>query len=357
MYNKRWNKIRNYLAEKKAHAFVFTKPGNVRYLSCVHIPYTPVLTYLVIPRKGDVIGITSSLEEFRAKKEAAVSDLRVFCSYENIPAFAKDPSSALKRTLKELKANKVYSDSQIAGVKPTVDNFVENMRMKKDAAEVRAIRAACRISDIAARKLANELIQPGKTEQEVANELDYELRRHRGVQGVSFETIIASGRKHATYSHHNNTPRKLEDGDVVICDFGISYKGYCSDITRTHAVGTVKEKMIEVFDIVHEAQKAAIKAVKMGVDYSKIDDAARSVITEYGYGRYFVHSIGHGLGLEVHEDPMGIRADTKGKIERGHVFTIEPGIYIPRKGGVRVEDDIYCTGSGYEPLSKSSKWL
>lgn len=357
MYNKRWNKIKSFLADKKAHAFVVTKPGNLRYLSSATVPYSPLLSHLVIARRGDIVGITPSLEEFRAKRETPIKDIKVFCSYEKVPNDGKTGLIVLKKVLGNIKATKVMSDNTIAGVKTKVDNFVERMRMKKDASEIKAMRAACRITDIGARELARKIIAPGKTEQEVANELDFELRRHRGVQGVSFETIIASGRRHSTYSHHNNTPRKLEDGDLVICDFGISYKGYCSDVTRTHAVGSVQEKLIELFDIVHEAQKAAIKASRAGVDYCKIDLAARKVIDDYGYGRYFVHSVGHGLGLEVHEDPMGIRPETKGKVERGHVFTIEPGIYLPRKGGIRIEDDVHVTGSGVEPLSKASKWL
>jgi Xaa-Pro dipeptidase len=357
MYSKRWNKVKNFLEKKRSQAFIVTKPANVRYLSCVHIPYAPVLTYLIIPRKGEPIGITSSLEEFRARREVPLSDIRIFCSYEKIPHIGKTPLTALKKTLGELKASKITADGSITGVKTNVDDLIEKLRMKKDAAELRSIRAACRITDIGSRVLKKEILVPGKTEQQVANELDYEMRRHRGVQGVSFETIVASGRRHSTYSHHNNTPRKLEDGDVVICDFGISYKGYCSDVTRTYAIGSASEKMIEIFEIVHEAQKEAIKAVRAGVEYKKIDGVARNIINESGYGRYFVHSIGHGLGLEVHEAPLGIRSDTEGKIEKGHVMSVEPGIYLPRKGGIRIEDDVYCTGTGVELLSKASKWL
>ena len=357
MNNKRWNKIRKFLEDKKAHAFIVTKPANIRYLCCSHIPYTPVLTQLIIPRKGDLIGITSSLEEFRARKEAMVSDIKIFTTYDKIPSDGKNAFVILKRVLGDLKATKNYSDGTISGIKTRSENMIEQMRMKKDAMELRNIRAACRITDIGARKLVKEIIRPGVTEEQAANELDYELRRHRGVQGVSFETIVAAGRKHSSYSHHNNTPYKLQDGDVVICDFGISYKGYCSDVSRTHAVGSATEKMIEIFDVVHDAQKEAIKAVKAGVEYHVIDDIARRVIDEYGYARNFVHSVGHGLGLEVHENPMGIRSDTKGKMEKNHVFTIEPGVYVPRKGGVRIEDDVCVTQGGCEVLSKASKWL
>jgi Xaa-Pro aminopeptidase len=357
MYNKRWNKILKFLEDKKAHAFVVTKPANIRYLCCSHIPYTPVLTHLIIPRKGEPIGITSSLEEFRARKEAGLSDIRIFTTYDKIPSDGKNALTIIKRTLGVLKATKNYSDGSINGMKTSSDNIIERMRIKKDAIELRNIRAACRITDIGARKLINEILRPGVTEEQAANELDYALRSHRGVQGVSFETIIAAGRKHSTFSHHNNTPYKLQDGDVVICDFGISYKGYCSDVTRTHAIGSASEKMIEIFDVVHDSQKQAIKAVKPGVEYHVIDDIARKVIDEYGYARNFVHSVGHGLGLEVHEDPMGIRSETKGKMEKNHVFTIEPGVYVPRKGGVRIEDDICVTSGGCEVLSKASKWL
>jgi Xaa-Pro dipeptidase len=182
------------------------------------------------------------------------------------------------------------------------------------------------------------------------------MRSNKNVQAVSFETIVATG-VHAAYSHHDNTNSKIKNGDMVICDFGVYVNGYCSDMTRTFPVGSASEDLINIYNIVFEAQAKAIKSVKEGKPFNIVDTAARGVIKEHGYAKYFVHSLGHGLGLEVHEAPAGINVGTKTKMKKNCTFTIEPGIYKPGLGGVRIEDDVLITGRGAELLTKYPKKL
>jgi Xaa-Pro aminopeptidase len=355
-YNKRWEQIQNDLKKEKADAFVSVQEGNNRWLCCAHIPSFPLVTHVIIPKKGKPMAIGSSLEQFRIGDECAIKDVKIFTPHPFIKRDGKTGMAILKKELKKMNAKTVIFDSKPKGIRGKQKNLVEKYRMKKSAPELKAMREAARLTDKAAKVLENELIKPGKTERQVAVGLDCELRSNKNAQAVSFETIIASG-KHAAYSHHDNTNSKLKNGDLVICDFGIYVDGYCSDMTRTFPVGNISEKLHEIYDVVYEAQQKAIKSVKAGRPYHEVDDAARGVIKEYGYAKYFVHSLGHGLGLEVHEAVAGINVGTKTKMKKDHVFTIEPGVYVPDVGGVRIEDDVLVTGKGAELLTKYHRKL
>jgi Xaa-Pro aminopeptidase len=350
-YEKRWEQIRNDLKKEKADAFVSVQEGNNRWLCCGHIPSFPLVTHVIIPIKGEPVAIASSLEQFRVADECAISNVRIFTPHPYIKRDGKTGLSILKRELKKLNAKNVLFDSKINGIRGKVKNLVEEYRMVKDDSELAALRKAAKLTDKGAKILENEIIKPGKTERQVAIELDTELRSNKDVQAVSFETIIASG-KHAAYSHHDNTNSKLKAGDLVICDFGVYVNGYCSDLTRTFPVGKISDKLRDIYDVVYDAQQKAIKSVKAGKPYNEVDTAAREVIKENGYAKYFVHSLGHGLGLEVHEAVAGINVGTKTKMKKGHTFTIEPGVYVPGVGGARIEDDVLITSKGAELLTK-----
>ncbi len=350
-YEKRWESIRKYLEKKECDAFVLKQEGNVRYLSCAHIPFFPILTYVVIPRKGEPVALTSSLEEFRAKEEAAVEEIKIFSPYPDIKNYEMNAQKAIDKLIKERKFKKLLSDSPLDGAKAATDDFVNNMRMKKDGEELKCMREAAKLADYGAECLEHEIMRCGVSEMRMAAELDYILRT-KGAQAISFPTIIASGTNSA-YSHHDNTDRKIRDGDTVICDFGTYVNGYCSDITRTFVLGGT-EKWAEVYCAVLEAQKKAIEKARKGTEFKEIDAAARGHIRECGYGRNYVHSTGHGLGLDFHEAPT-ISPIGNGKCEESMVFTVEPGIYIPRKGGIRIEDDVLITDEGAECLTRAKK--
>jgi Xaa-Pro aminopeptidase len=229
----------------------------------------------------------------------------------------------------------------------TVADIIESARSIKDKSEVTAIGAAARIAAQALRQTF-AYIKPGITENELAGRLDFQIRKADAAN--SFETIVAFG-PNASRPHHRPTSRKLRKNDTVLIDFGVRFKGCCCDITRCFVVGRPNPFYKKVYNAVQEAQTAALKMIKAGVAIKKIDAAAREVIRKSGLPVYG-HGTGHGLGLEVHEEPV-ISADSKAKLQPGMVFTIEPAVYIPGKLGIRIEDDVLVTETGYKILTRN----
>ena len=231
------------------------------------------------------------------------------------------------------------------------ERVVEGARIVKDAEEIATLRtAAAHLSDVA--KEAFDAVRPGVTERTVAAAIELAIRA-KGFERVAFDTIVASG-PHAALPHHRAGDRVLVAGDLVVLDFGGVYDGYCSDLSRTVSVGPPTSEARRVHAAVHDAQQAAIASVEPGVEASTIDKAARSVLESRGLGEAFGHGTGHGLGLDVHEEPRisRHRPDAPAvRIEAGMVFTIEPGAYVPGWGGVRIEDDVLVTESGCEVLT------
>ncbi len=212
--------------------------------------------------------------------------------------------------------------------------LVEEIRKRKEEAEEVSLKKAFDIADKAFAKLMGN-VKPGQTEIEIAAQLEYFMKL-KGSEMPSFDTIIASG-PNAACPHHQPTDRVVEKGEMIKIDFGATYNGYHSDMTRTIFMGKATDKFKEVYKIVLEAQKAAINATKVGVKCSDIDGVAREHITKAGYGEYFGHGLGHSLGLDVHEIPS-LSPTCNDKIEENHIFTFEPGIYLPNWGGIRIED-------------------
>lgn len=355
-YAGRWDNLAKKLEQEEMDAYVVGKGPNVRYMSCAHIPSGPIYTYLVIDTSSNVTGIVSSLEEFRVRDEGAVEDIRVFAPYEGIETYAPKALNALSRLLKERGYRKVGCDTPLEGldngegVETEVKDVITEMRIRKDSDEISALKRAAAIAREGAKYL-EDIVGVGMSEREVARKLDYKLSE-LGSEAVAFPTIIATGPKHSAYPHHDPTERKIQEGDAVICDFGATYKGYISDMTRTYLMPPVDEEMETIYETVKEAQSHAIEGVRKGKNYSDLDDIARNIIKDRGWARYFVHSLGHGIGLEVHEAPLGIRHESKEVIDVNHAFTVEPGIYVPGKGGVRIEDDVLVTEDGYEIISR-----
>ena len=232
------------------------------------------------------------------------------------------------------------------------ERLVERTRMIKDAGEVAAFReAGRRLAGVAARVPA--FVQAGRTERDIAFDIELELRR-AGFTRPAFETIVASG-PNSALPHARPTDRAVQAGDPTVLDFGGVYDGYCVDLTRTVQLGAVSGPMAKLYAAVAEAQQAALETIRPGVAASVIDAAARSVLERHGLGDAFGHGTGHGLGLEVHEEPRIARASARVPdvtIEPGMVFTVEPGAYVPGIGGVRIEDDVLVTDSGCEVLTR-----
>ena len=234
-----------------------------------------------------------------------------------------------------------------------VSGVIEKFRMYKTEEEAQVLREAARIADAAFGHILT-FIRPGITELDVSNELEFFMRR-QGATSSSFDIIVASGKRSAL-PHGVATDKVIEQGDMITLDYGALYNGYISDITRTVAVGEPPEELKKIYGIVLEAQKRALAALKPGMSGIEADAVARDYIKEHGYGGAFGHSTGHGIGLEVHEGPaLSFRSDMK--LEPGMAVTVEPGIYVPGLGGVRIEDDALITEDGAEVLTSSTKEL
>lgn len=246
----------------------------------------------------------------------------------------------------------LYNKTVEAEMKP-VSGLVEQLRMVKTADELVVLKAAAQIADDAFEHIIT-FIQPGMTELDVSNELEF-FMRGQGATSSSFSIIVASGIRSAL-PHGVATNKVIETGDFVTLDYGALYNGYISDITRTVAVGEPSDKLKEIYAVTLEAQELALKGIKPGMTGIEADAIARDYITSKGYGKEFGHSTGHGIGMEVHEAPgLSFRTDTV--LQPNMVVTVEPGIYLPGIGGVRIEDDIVITEKGNERLTFSTKEL
>ena len=232
-------------------------------------------------------------------------------------------------------------------------SFIETQRQIKSPSEIATIKKACAISDQAFNDLL-KFVEPGKTEIEIANFLDFKMR-DLGASGISFDTIVASGKRSAL-PHGRATHKPIEFGDTVTVDFGCYYDHYASDMTRTFFVGEVSPKMQEIYHVVQQAQQAVTNISAPGLTYADYDRAARDMIEAAGYGEAFSHGIGHGLGLDVHEIPYFSKTSQECLAEH-MVITNEPGIYLENIGGVRIEDDLHITSQGVEVLTLAPKEL
>jgi len=234
-----------------------------------------------------------------------------------------------------------------------VETAVELLRQVKDESELASIAKAVDISDEVFAEVVGE-IKPGLTEVDIAARIDFLLRK-KSSQIPAFETIVASG-EHSSLPHAKPTTRVIREGDLVKMDFGAIWDGYCADITRTVVVGKASQRVREIYDIVLAANEKAISGVRAGIKGSDVDGFARGYITEKGYGEEFGHGLGHGVGLEIHEGPRFSRKDDT-ILRAGMVATVEPGIYIPGWGGVRIEDIVVVEDEGCKVLTSSEKAL
>ena len=335
--------LQNRLIEAKVDALLITNPVDIRYLT----GFIGDDSWALVPARGkaSLILTDGRFEEqvrheapgvkARIRKKGLTEELaKVVRSrgYEKIGLQPGYVSLAMRQALvKQLGAS---------GIKPVQDGLLE-LRAKKDAGEVKAIKQALAIQQQAFTELLT-VMKPGMTENEVAAELEYRMRR-LGADGPSFPTIVAAD-ANAALPHAIPGKRKLKHGGLVLIDWGAKWGGYCSDMTRVVGLGGMSRKMREVYQVVLEAQLAGIEAIGPGVALSEVDDAARRVIVKAGYGKQFNHSLGHGLGLDIHEEPR-LAKRVSGHLEAGQVVTVEPGVYLPGVGGVRIEDDVLVTGN------------
>lgn len=248
--------------------------------------------------------------------------------------------------------NSLAKETGRGRLKPA-DSFLLKQRQVKDDHEVVLIRKATAIAE-ESFKSVQRYVKPGVSELELAGRLELAMKQ-RGASGASFPIIVARGAR-SSLPHATPSTARVRVNDIVLFDWGATYRGYRSDLTRVVGIGSIPRCICHIYPIVRTAQQSAIAAIRPGVTCKQVDDAARSVIAKEGYARKFVHGCGHGIGRDIHELPiLSQRSDTA--LEAGMIVTVEPGIYLPNCGGVRIEDDVLVTRNGYRLLSRLSTHL
>jgi Xaa-Pro aminopeptidase/Xaa-Pro dipeptidase len=347
----RIEKLRERFAGAGVEALYITNPENRFYLS----GFTGTAGSLLLSLNNNYL-----FTDFRYAEQAAQEcpDYQVIVTSGECSEVLREYLTGEGITLLGLEGDYLtYNQFQILkerldGVElKTVDGMVEELRARKDKGEIALIEEAVRLADEAFQEVLPH-IRPGVCEREVALQLEYSMRR-MGAEGAAFKTIVASGYR-AALPHGVASSRIMAPGDLVILDFGAVYSGYHSDMTRTVVLGKPDKKQEEIYQLVLAAQVSAIEFLRAGVKAQDVDAAARSIIEQAGYGNQFGHSTGHGVGLSIHEKPrLSVKDQTV--LEEGMVVTIEPGVYLPGWGGVRIEDTVVVQNGGCRVLTRTPK--
>ena len=350
-------RLQSRLADASIDALLVSKLANVRYLT----GFTGSAGVLLVTR-DDARFVTDGRYTQRAREELDAAGAQAEIEIGLTGAAQREllVGAVAPGTRLALEEHTVTWAQQIeyveafAGVEivPGGD-LVEGLRRVKDAGEIDRIRRACAIGDDAFQALL-PMLSERPTERDFAVALEFAMRE-RGASGNSFDPIIASG-PNGSKPHHVPSDRVIERNELVVCDFGCIVDGYCSDMTRTVSVGDPGPDARRVWDVVRESQSAGRDAVRAGVDCAAVDRACRDVIAAAGWADSFVHGTGHGVGLEIHEEPR-VAASARDTLEPGSVVTVEPGVYLPGVGGVRIEDTVVVTPDGSDPLTAFPKHL
>lgn len=339
------------LPDLEAEAFLVTRLPNVRFLT----GFTGSNGQLILTGDG---GLFLTDGRYTEQSGHEVPDLlRATYSGEFGPAFAKAVADLSVGRVAFESAGvtyKTYTKLAASGsdLVPTSEE-VERLRWVKDPEELESLEAAQAIADDAFDLITGKLAE-GMTEREVAFELDTAMRR-AGAEAVAFDTIVAFG-EDAAEPHHSPGTRQLQRGDVVKLDFGAVVAGYHSDMTRTVAFGETDPRLREIYEVVRMAQQTGVDAIRPDMTGAEVDRVAREIIRGAGYGEHYSHSLGHGVGLEVHEGPT-LRVDSQDVVPEGTVVTVEPGIYVGGLGGVRIEDMVTVTAEGGRVIPRTTKEL
>lgn len=341
--------IQELLSLNYLDMLLVTVPENVRYLSGFTAPGDG---RVIVSSKQEALLLTDGRYTVQAKQESRIP-------YRIIERATQDD------VYRELLSGRVGFEAEgltVAAFEKlraalrqatlvSTEGRLSKLRLVKQSAELAHIRAAAEVADRAFEHILNYL-KPGVSEHDVALELEFYMRRS-GAEGSSFDIIVASGPRSAM-PHGTASTKEIKYGELVTLDFGARVQGYHSDMTRTLAVGLVDAQLRAIYDAVLEAEETALAQIAPGKPTRELDTVARNVLTQRGFGSYFTHSLGHGVGLAVHEGPT-LSQTSKETLKPGMVITIEPGVYIPEVGGCRIEDLVLVTEDGYEVLSKSPK--
>ncbi len=353
MANHRIDSIKKALGQKKLDVMLFTSLLNIRYLA----GYSGSSGMLLVnPRGADF------LTDFRYKEQSAkevrgarttIITSSLLEELSRLPAFVRSRKIGIEE--QNLTYAQFLQLQKLAPKKKFVpaSGLAENLRQIKANDEIGKIAQAAHIADLAFSRIIR-FIKPGLTEKAIAAQLDHTLKM-LGAANPSFDSIVGSG-PNGALPHAQPSDRKVRKGDFIVLDFGAIHQGYHSDMTRTICLGRPTEKHLKIYDIVTKAQAAGLKAVKAGIKGKVADLAAREIIDRAGYGKYYGHGLGHGVGLAVHEAP-GVGMKAENILPENSIVTVEPGIYLPGWGGVRIEDLVVVVKGGCRILSGSTKKL
>jgi Xaa-Pro aminopeptidase len=345
-------RLRERFESAAIDALLVTRLPNVAYLT----GFTGSAA-MVLVRPEEIVFVTDGRYAEQAAEQLAAAGVPARIEVRVSQAAQRDAMSDAARRYRRLGleahgitwaqqrafADEWFPDAELVAT----EHLVEDLRRVKEPAEVARIHAACAIADEALAVVAPRLAE-GPTERDVALWLELEMR-DRGATGTSFDPIVASGPNGAK-PHARPSNRPVEPGEPVVIDFGCVVDGYCSDMTRTLSVGDPGSDARRVYEVVRDAQQTGRDAVSAGADCARVDKACRDVIEAAGWGDAFVHGTGHGVGLEIHEAPR-VAATARDTLARGYVVTVEPGVYLPGVGGVRIEDTVVVTDDGADVLT------
>ncbi len=352
----RIDRLRALFDQSQVDALLVTNLVNIRYLcgftgSAALLLVTPdEVVFVSDGRYRDQsaaeisgAGVDAKIEIVGADPDAVAADAAAAAGVKRLGLEEQSVTWALQR--------RWQSELLVSGELVPTGGIVEELRIVKDGAEAARIRSACAIADQALGDVRHRLAD-GPTEIEFGLELDARMRQ-LGAADLSFETIVASGPNGAK-PHHHPSRRRIAEGDLVVIDFGALVDGYHSDMTRTLAVGDIGPERQRMFDVVIESQQAGVDAVTAGVEAAAVDAECRAVIEDAGWGDAFLHGTGHGVGLDIHEEPR-VSSRSAATLVAGHVVTVEPGVYLPDLGGVRIEDTLLVTEDGSDRLTRATK--
>jgi Xaa-Pro dipeptidase len=359
----RFNKLQGILQESGYDVAALVPSPHLVYLTGVGFRMMERPVVMFVPAQGEAVMVIPELElpPIKHVEPFPINFISYNDTQGSLPAFEKACQMlqlAGKRIAVEGLKMRYWEGQTIHNYAPgstldSADDVLMKLRLNKDNDEVASLRRAIQMSETALEKTLAQ-VRPGMTERQIENILVAAMTAEGG-EGNSFSPIVAGG-PNAANPHGHTSDRPIREGEVLLFDYGTLYDGYAADITRTFAVGQLDPEMTRVYETVLAANMAALKAAGPGVSAQEVDRAARKVITEAGYGDFFLHRTGHGLGMDVHEGPY-IREGNEQILEPGMIFTIEPGVYLAGKGGVRIEDDVVITETGAESLTTFPKAL
>jgi Xaa-Pro aminopeptidase len=352
VFRSRLQRVREQMQRTNTDVLLLSVGLDLPWLTGYHAMPLERLTMLVVPREGEASLVIPRLEAPRVTEQPGV--------FTMVPWNETDDPVAITARLVGRARTIAVGDQMwarfLVDLLPLVAHVewrravdvIGPLRMIKDAAEIAALRAAgAAVDRIAAELQAGRIPLVGRTEAQISADLSARILAE-GHDVVNF-AIVAAG-ENAASPHHHPGSRLVKPGEIVLCDFGGTMNGYCSDITRCVHVGEPPSDLRRAYDVLFEAQRASVASAVVGASCESVDDAARRIITDGGFGEFFVHRTGHGIGMDAHEDPYIVSGNTA-PLEPGHAFSIEPGIYLPGKWGMRLEDIVVATAGGPDPMN------